>query len=100
MKVFCYYCKLSHDSNVGLVSSKADAAFVTNGFCNWKKGMEKFKDHESSSAHKNSLAAIIASRNMSVGNLMQQSLHKSKYKEGRVFTSNWQHFDFYCDRAY
>ena len=78
MKVFCYYCKLSHDSNVGLVSSKADPAFITTGFCNWKKGMEKFKDHESSLAHKNSLAAIIASRNVSVSNLIQQRLHKEQ----------------------
>ncbi len=87
--VFCYYCKRSHDSNVGLVSSKADAAFVTTGFSNWKKGMENFKDHESSSTHKNSLAAIIASRNVSVGNLMQQSLQKEhKCNEERFFTSN------------
>ena len=75
---FCYYCKLCHDSNVGLVSSKADPAFVKTGFCNWKKGMEKFKDHESSLAHKNSLVAIISSRNVSVSNLIQQGLHKEQ----------------------
>ena len=40
--------------------------------------MEKFKDHESSLAHKNSLAAIIASRNVSVSNLIQQGLHKEQ----------------------
>ncbi len=78
MKVFCYYCKLSHDSNVGLVSSRADPSFVTTGVCNWKKGMEKFKDHESSLSHKNSLAAIIASKNVPVTNLIQQSLHKEQ----------------------
>ena len=75
MKVFCYYCKLFHNSNVGLVSSKADPAFVTR-FCNWKKGTEEFKDHESTSAHKNSLVAIIGSSNVSVSNLIQQCLHK------------------------
>ena len=36
-----------HDSYLGSVSSKADPVFVTTGFCNWIKGMEKFMDHES-----------------------------------------------------
>ena len=62
---------------MGLVSSKADPAFVT-GFCNWKIDLEKFKDHESSLAHKNSLVAIIASRNVSVSYLIQQGLHKEQ----------------------
>ncbi len=42
--------------------------------------MEKFKDHESL-AHKNSLAAIIASKNVPVTNLIQQGLHKEQVQQ-------------------
>ena len=73
--------KLSHDSNVGLVSSKADPAFVTSGFVTAIKVWKILKIMISSLAHKNSQVAIIASRNVSVSNLIQQGLHKEQVQQ-------------------
>ena len=32
-------------------SKRGDASFILTGFCNWKKGKEKFRDHEMSQVH-------------------------------------------------
>ena len=56
---------------MGLVSPKVDPAFVTTGFCYWKKAVNKF---ESLLIH--SLAAFIASRNTSESNLIQRGFDK------------------------
>ena len=47
---------MAYDSSAVVASSKADPAFTTAGFCNWKKAVERFKEHESSYAHRNALA--------------------------------------------
>ena len=40
----------------------ADQAFVTTGSSNWKKVIERFKDHEQSVTHKNAVMTIAASK--------------------------------------
>ncbi len=40
-------------------------AFVTNGFRNWKKAIEKFKAHEESNLHKVGVAAILSAQKSS-----------------------------------
>ena len=49
LKVFCFYCMKASDSLTR--STTADQAFVTSGFSNWKKAIQKFKLHERSLAH-------------------------------------------------
>ena len=39
---------------------KADPAFTTEGFCNWKKALDRFKKHEISHAHQAAVASHIA----------------------------------------
>ena len=39
LKVYCHYCKMATELNVRI--SKADPAFSTNGFCNWKKAAQR-----------------------------------------------------------
>lgn len=51
-----YYCRHSSFSNLSIMSTTADLAFSTEGFCNWKKGREL------SCAHKDALAAYNASK--------------------------------------
>jgi len=54
--VLCFYCaKVCAPENMSSRSLPwakcADPAFVSRGFSNWKKGVEKFKQHQSSHTH-------------------------------------------------
>ena len=77
-KVYCYYCRKAYDCSAKVVSSKADPAFTTAGFCNWKKAVERFKEHESSHAHRNSLAT---SQSLQVNQLLLKELEQSQSKQ-------------------
>ena len=55
LKVYCHHCT---ELNVRI--PKADPAFTTEGFCNWKKALDKFKEHEMSHAHRAAVASHIA----------------------------------------
>ena len=58
LKVFCYYYVKA--SSLSGRNIRADQAFVTTGSSNWKKAIERFKDHEQSVAHKNTVMTIAA----------------------------------------
>ncbi|XP_072565314.1 zinc finger MYM-type protein 1-like [Paramormyrops kingsleyae] len=48
--VLCFYCSkgFSHQSSFG---QRADVAFISSGFRNWKKAIAKFTVHQNSQAH-------------------------------------------------
>lgn len=50
-KAFCFYCRLTEQKGILTFSSKAESAFTTKGFNNWRKAMVKFNSHAASSAH-------------------------------------------------
>ena len=37
------------------LATKLEMTFIETGFTNWKKPMEKFKDHENSSCHREAI---------------------------------------------
>jgi hypothetical protein len=50
--VLCLYCRKSHMAcGIQSIAKNADAAFTVTGFTNWKKAIDKFKNHQSSHAH-------------------------------------------------
>lgn len=57
---FCYTCVKANQTNA-LSASKADAAFVTKGFTNWKKALTKdgFGGHELSHAHREATLRMV-----------------------------------------
>ena len=53
--VICYICaKHSRNANLDSITNK-DPAFISTGFCNWKKPIECFEIHRISKCHKTSL---------------------------------------------
>lgn len=77
-KVYCFHCKCAYDSSAKVASSKADQAFTTVGISNWKKAVERFKEHESSHAHRNLLAT---SQSKQVNQLLLKELEQSQSKQ-------------------
>ena len=51
-KVFCYYCLMAYKKELIPSSRHYEAAFVTEGFRNWKKAIERFHTHEASDLHR------------------------------------------------
>ena len=82
-KVYCYYCKRACGSQLKVVSTKADPAFTMIGFSNWKKALNKFKEHESSLAHRDAFAAFIASKSTPVNELILKGLDKDQARRRR-----------------
>ena len=57
LKAFCAYCRYA--AKRGLLTDKlSDNAFISNGFNNWKKALERFEQHAQSSSHKEALLKI------------------------------------------
>ena len=53
--VICYICaKHNRNGNLDSITNK-DPAFISTGFCNWKKAIECFEVHRISKCHKTSL---------------------------------------------
>ena len=50
-KTFCFYCRDVDRQGLITFSSKAESAYTTVGFNNWKKAIEKFQKHATCSAH-------------------------------------------------
>jgi len=50
-KVFCFYCSKVCCAKEHPWSRNAEEAFVSTGFSNWKKAIEKFKSHSQSHVH-------------------------------------------------
>jgi Domain of unknown function (DUF4371)/hAT family C-terminal dimerisation region len=48
--VFCFDCMTS--PSVERLSAKSEDAFITRGFSNWKKAVDRFREHQSSHCHR------------------------------------------------
>ena len=55
-KIVCFYCEKAESENKLELYRKKDSSFLTDGFSNWKKGNEKFRNHEMSDCHRHVIA--------------------------------------------
>lgn len=46
--VLCFYCSKAFNSETSPLAKNADSAFISSGFKNWKKALERFTVHERS----------------------------------------------------
>ena len=49
--VLCFHCANAHNSDLLKLASKTEDVFISIGFRNWKKAIEKFEKHEKSHTH-------------------------------------------------
>lgn len=50
--VLCFHCAKYYTSGIPAQDKNTDPAFVSSGYKNWRRGLEKFSVHEKSAAHK------------------------------------------------
>ena len=53
--IFCHACRFAYNKGLITFSKNRVNCFVTDGFCNWKKALEKMDEHEKSDRHKESV---------------------------------------------
>ena len=75
--MLCFPCALARAQPMILHSTKSETAFTIGGFCNLKKGKEKFIKHKKSDLHRESVMKIAACRQL----LVDAQLSKAKEKE-------------------
>lgn len=49
--VLCFYCVKAYTVQKSAMSKKADPAFSSKGYTNWKNALERFERHQNSQAH-------------------------------------------------
>jgi Domain of unknown function (DUF4371)/hAT family C-terminal dimerisation region len=77
--VLCFYCRKSYQAcGTQAIAKNAEEAFVTMGFKNWKKAIEKFTGHEASHAH---AAAVAKHMHSKVPVVAQLSSHHRENQE-------------------
>ncbi len=83
LKVYCNQCKLGSELNLRI--PRAEPAFSTEGFCNWKKATKRFKDHEISHAHQLAVAAHISRCQVPVNIVNKDSTWSPKQHTSTTF---------------
>ena len=73
--VLCHICMTQHKQGNIKLATKLEMTFIETGFTNWKKAMEKFKDHENSSCHRQAMhVSEIPERNANLPEIFDSKL--------------------------
>jgi len=59
--VLCFYCAKAEASKLSNLAKKRETAFTADGFANWKKAIDKFKEHQNSQSHRFSVQQLVQS---------------------------------------
>ena len=78
-KAICYNCIQAYEEDK-LRASNLELAFISKGFNNWKDASVKFKEHESSNCHKDSMIVTVdlPSSVKDIAETLQRELTKQK----------------------
>uniref|UniRef100_A0A8C4QSI2 TTF-type domain-containing protein n=1 Tax=Eptatretus burgeri TaxID=7764 RepID=A0A8C4QSI2_EPTBU len=81
-RVLCHLCMKS--PLVGC--SKKDERFIKKGFCNWKKGLERFNEHQKSARHRIAVQEIfLPSQCGDIGENLSQVHQTDKQENRKIF---------------
>ena len=57
--VLCFYCAKAETSRLSNLAKRHETAFIVDGFANWKKAIEKFRDHQNRQSHRFSVQQLV-----------------------------------------
>lgn len=76
--VFCFVCRKAKQHGLLTFSARQKDLFVQSGFKNWKKALQRFKEHEASHAHRESTQKLRLVRQPSVANQLSTQLQTTQ----------------------
>ena len=50
--ILCFICAKKNEKNYLLPATKKEQAFISTGYSNWKKALQRFKEHQCSECHR------------------------------------------------
>ena len=68
-RVYCFYCQKAFKEKL-LLNSPKEMTFIENGFHNWKKALESFKQHDKSDCHLDALSKLKKPEARDVGEII------------------------------
>ena len=91
-KAFCYNCIQAYKEDK-LRASNLELAFISKGFNNWKDASVKFKEHESSNCHKDSMIVTVdlPSSVKDIAETLQRELTKQKSENRQMLLKIFNH---------
>ena len=75
-RAFCFYCKYATTHNMLTFSKRAEPTFSINGFNNWRKALQKFDTHQTSSSHREAILKWEAVQNAPISVQLTSQLNK------------------------
>ena len=95
-KAFCYNCIQAYKEDK-LRASNLELAFISKGFNNWKDASVKFKEHESSNCHKDSMIVTVdlPSSVKDIAETLQRELTKQKSENRQMLSKFYQIYVFW-----
>jgi hypothetical protein len=57
--LLCYSCARATALSLLTLNTKSQNTFISSGFSNWKKALQKFAEHEKSGCHKHAVAQLL-----------------------------------------
>ena len=79
--VLCFYCSKYFKGKKPCIATKVEQCFISTGFTNWKKALEKFKIHASSAGHRLAMTTVAHEHNSI--SLQLQNASAKTHKENR-----------------
>ncbi|KAJ8887200.1 hypothetical protein PR048_013415 [Dryococelus australis] len=95
-KVFCKTCKETDANGFLKFSTKNVDAFISVGFSNWKKVLEKFRSHEETETHKEGLMKLASSSKQSVAIQLNDQLNKDMENACSIIMAIFTTLRFLC----
>ena len=79
--VLCFYCSVAEKRGLGSSSvvrnNSAEDVFITAGFSNWKKALERFEKHQSSLSHRDAMDQVVGNKK-DVGEMLRKGYAEQK----------------------
>lgn len=59
-RIFCVHCRRAKEKKLLTLSKYQKVAFVSDGFGNWSKALQRFREHERSEMHQEAISKLTA----------------------------------------
>ncbi|KAJ8895236.1 hypothetical protein PR048_000561 [Dryococelus australis] len=98
-KVFCKTCKKAEANGFLKFITKKDDTFISVGFSNWKKALEKFRSHETTETHKDGLMKLASSSKQSVAIQLNDQSNKDMENARSALMTIFTTLRFLCQQG-
>ena len=95
--VLCHTCARADEKKLLFSVRNADRCFLSEGFSNWKKAIEKFREHQESRCHRAATESMIElpKKCRDVAEIHSDKLTEQKQLNRRIFVKVLQNTQFF-----